>query len=454
MIKQSQSINQYPGIPYQKGDKIFINTRSNTDLQLGTWNFPTGIDATLPYTIGSVMPNERLGVRDRYSDYANKPHIILQENEFSWYRIHVDDIAYESKFENPYDNLPPIFADIPKHTLASHGAHSANYALYKSDKKDPPVGSRRWNWIKENLVVYADYDFYEDDYDEYEEDYDFNNYDLHVGQVLVENIVEDDPDGHRKVKTKRIGNIFYNGACWGEVLETWSHIRRLNGVHPDRIYIFHKHEYWNQTPYQGRGVFEKAPSLTLKEIKTYYEICKKGKALPSYFKMPVKDRDGNLHMELKLDRVSKEQLFFYLCTIRNIGEHPGLVRLTNYYYSKGLDPLFSYVLAHASLPGFNGGHSIVVDTELLQNEWSIKESPLPDIKKCQKATLAWHKLLTQAPQGYAKSLHNSGMEFIDYSWRLNDTITDLRDMIEIDKEYTFTEFKPAIITKEVLTDEK
>lgn len=452
MIKQSQSINQYPGIPYQRGEEIFINTRSNTDSELGTWNFPTGIDATRPYKIDTIQTGD-YDRHNTYSGYANKPHITLRDTELSWYRIHIDDVSYESKFENPYDNISPIFADIPKDTLASHGSHNANYALYKSDKKDPPIGSKRWNWLKENLIVYADYDHLEDEYDEYDAYDATDNYDLYTHKVLAENIVENS-GYHRSIKTKRIGNIFYNGACWGEVLETWSHIHRLNGVHPDRIYIFHKHEYWNQTPYKGRILFEKASSLTLKEIKTYYEICKKGKALPSYFKMPVKDKAGNLHMELKLDRVSKEQLFFYLCTIRNIGEHPGLVRLTNYYYSKGLDPLFSYVLAHASLPGFNGGHSIVTDAAKYQHEWSIASSPLPDIKKCQKATLAWHKLLTQAPQGYAKSLHNSGTEFIDYSWRLTDTITDLRNMIEIDKEYTFTEFKPAIITKEVLTDEK
>jgi hypothetical protein len=136
---------------------------------------------------------------------------------------------------------------------------------------------------------------------------------------------------------------------------------------------------------------------------------KQAKCLPGYFKIPtVKEsaKRNDLFFELKLGRINKARLFWYLCVIRNIAEKPGIAQLTNHFVEKGgVDPLVAYVLGHVMLSGLGGGHTSISDC-CNYREGTIGSIPLAVPKKTAHFIVQLHTFLTTSTKKNISTLRD------------------------------------------------
>jgi hypothetical protein len=210
------------------------------------------------------------------------------------------------------------------------------------------------------------------------------------------------------------GLINGNYACWADADKMWREIYDEFGVHPDRLIArLHRGDLWNTYSYAIDPI----------DLKIFVRNCKAGAILPKYIPTPsIKNLEGNHWIvKLKLNNLSMDRMFFYLCVLRNPCEQPGVVKLMNHFCEYEIDPVLSYVLAHVCLPGFGGGHS-ALDVYNYRESQSNGNIEVPNVPKCIDYAVRVHKFLTKKTIPAVVTL--SKREGVIRSWDLSRNLED------------------------------
>jgi hypothetical protein len=179
---------------------------------------------------------------------------------------------------------------------------------------------------------------------------------------LLQNCLVLNPNAHLLGETKYKTPVPYNPygikntntACFADLLYMMRDFTNYTNQNLTHILV----------NLDGNAISRNSASYYKKsDINLYLKNCKSAGLLPNYFEIPTLPRFMNstvsLDVNLNLNGTSKEHLAFYLNVLRNLVEHPCVVRNMNLLIKDGYDGILSYLLAHYMQHGFYGGHTVV-----------------------------------------------------------------------------------------------
>jgi hypothetical protein len=204
-----------------------------------------------------------------------------------------------------------------------------------------------------------------------------------------------------------VSELNTNNACFASTRRIWNRLYTSAGVHPTRLLL----------KVHSKNIQDLYPEEIIKFLKN----MKRCKALPFYLDLPsLKDieKDGAF-FNIRLNRISKQRLFWYLNVIRNIAEQPAIVHLTNHIIDEGgLGGLVAYTLGHVCLDNFYGGHCVMEDPETMRRSDRGSSFISPELKGVVEFASRCHKILTKKTVPYVTEHPDE----IVLAWNLGNTI--------------------------------
>jgi hypothetical protein len=358
---------------FRVGEYVYVISREFSDLSYGRHQFPEEL-------LGSSVC-----IRDfRNSRWGGDRTAVIMFNSKRIF-VNVRDLSYDNTYVAPWPTGTPEYMEqIKDLDLQFNGSYRCDWVMY-SDDKDA-------EWLNEPYSKL--YGLLEGHYggrrNPCRDCWDIRRCHRRGKCKEREMYLK-----HKDDRVRIVGANNTNTACWAAVMRIWGQVLSSFKKHPTWLLAKFAHSDIKYPKTSKSGMSKEAA------VK-YLKYMKKGACLPRYLKLPtVEDFSDDVYFRFNLDRVSKERLFWYLCTVRNIAEKPGLCVLTNHFIEKGkMEPLMAFVMAHVCAPGFTGGHSAVFDAPDFRHPRSNYQVAIPIMSKVLPFVVQCHKFLTRKTLPY------------------------------------------------------
>lgn len=237
-----------------------------------------------------------------------------------------------------------------------------------------------------------------------------------------------DPDkriNYKEVPSENKSTFEERSVCFSGLIDR---INKRQDSHPKSKY----NRLFCKSIYRSKSTF-----LTSEQVEEWIELSKKHKMLPEYIKADHINQSESI--VFNISELLPPMLYIYLCTYRNIYEHPGFTIIVSYLIHEfDMNYYIAYVVASKLCFIYGKGHHPIYTTAFYgkpKKQFSEIEIPVKDmIGLCRFVSNPGDYIKTNNAEGF-----NCGYTI--------DHIT------KIDKSFTSRELINPLITKAVLAED-